>query len=697
MQPPFAQVETPSPSPVGMERPVRSFKSFIRTVPPNPTATQKPLPLTPSPILDFPFSQRNSTPSPPASLTGSSGATSWKPPADWYESLVTPPIPSRRILSPLLPELSPAARAMEQNSSLSNSPPPSAQLWSIHELPNENTNLGPPRSPPRSPLPTPPTSARKLNEAHLFLNREGDNDSPSAINKYFLDTNLRHNTPSPANSVHTSITSDASTKEKAFASLGIDSPTQQTAIPGDGPYGAESILSVKSPRTDRRYLRGKRLRVLNKGSPLVDDNWEDTEMDEKTRQLSFSQDYHDLLADQYQETHIRAEEVAGSRGIYQVHKAQYDEPKSTLPLKDYELVPRPLSWNKGSGNSVPRLPSRNPSRNYSQNSSRNTTPDTYMEPSSDLLQGKVHKRIASWVPHRLSVASRRQSLPHEIDDSFRQKPKPLAQRKLSEPVPSKVTRDDLRFSRFFPSSKPLNFGRKNKQAKHPEGAKTPFQFTPRKSSTPLLRLPGGLAVVRHSRSPVAKFDAASVKFPSPVSDHAPGGYKPTSQYSPLSNLDNRSSFHSRSSHSPAVSDIPVRNNSRTSRVSAYSHHYGNSSPIHPLSREATRGTFMTPIPPPPPHPSLSPFTPPLSPEAWKRFNPPSEYEDRHLKSGLIEKAKQARRKHSRDVRQERLKKSIRVVGPTDPGVLPGHIREEVPVNFDGEPRRLPGYMVGGRI
>jgi len=66
-----------------------------------------------------------------------------------------------------------------------------------------------------------------------------------------------------------------------------------------------------------------------------------------------------------------------------------------------------------------------------------------------------------------------------------------------------------------------------------------------------------------------------------------------------------------------------------------------------------------------------------------------------FKTNIIEKAKEARRRHYKQARQERLKQSIKVLGPTDPGVVAyvgGRISEDSNVD-----ERSPGYMAGARL
>ncbi|KAF2682616.1 hypothetical protein K458DRAFT_405383 [Lentithecium fluviatile CBS 122367] len=605
--PPLAtsQANKSSSSLEGMERPIRSFKSSIKTVPPHPQTTQKPLPPTPPLKSETPSKKKKSTPSPPASNASSasparsSSVTFWKAPADWYESLLAPPILLNRSLAPLLPEPSPTPADMDLTSWFDNNPPPSAPLPAIYERRKGNADLGPPGSPPKSPLPAPSKNNGKLDEKTAPPKRDSGQFSPSAL-KTFFDSDLRHHTFSPTNSARTSITSNASTKEKAFASLGIGSPQQQSVTFEQRPYDPESALPIERTRADRQYLRGKKLQALNKGNTLVDDSWEGTEMDDKMRQLSFSQDYHDLLADQYQEMNFQTEEVLRTRGAHQVYEAQFEERRPKPPPKDQELIPRPLSWQKGSKSSTARIPSRNPSGNFS----RNESPVAVTPEHS--LQEKVQKWINSWVPRRLSVDPRRQS---------------------------------------------------------------------------------GLAVIRHSPSPAPRSGTGSMQPPSPTLDHAPSSSQPGSNSadSPVSNAeDHRSSLNSRHSDSPVAPGIAIRTAYRTSTAStsSCSRHSATSRDSHPLSQELhVLYTPRTPPAPPPP-PPLKSRSPPLSPKAWNRLrsrdaddeHDRSQHQHHQFSAGFINKAKQARRKHSKDQRQKRLKRSIRVLGPTDPGVVAGYVR-----------------------
>ncbi|KAJ4287258.1 hypothetical protein N0V90_012656 [Kalmusia sp. IMI 367209] len=459
---------------------------------------------------------------------------------------------------------------------------------------------------------------------------------------------------------------------KAFASLGIDLPQQKDSISENKYFGSETSLPERT-RPDRYHLREKKHRALNKGSPLDNDSWEDEDMDDKTRELSFSQDYHDLLADQYQEMNVQAEEVLSSGGAHQVYEAQFEELRPKVPPKDHHARSLPFSRQNCSGQSTPR----------SQSSDRAT------EQSSGSGQKNRHKRISSWVPHRLSVAPRRTAHTESSWDEYSDR----EHRKLDQTPDSEVDEvptDDLPFSMFFPPSLAIKFGFKHKK-KTPAPKAPPLTASPSQATTPLMRLPGGFAVVRRTPSSAPKSDAISDK--SPSSEHARGSSQLGSDYSPRTNSDHRSSFASRQSQSPVAPGMAIRNTFRTSGGSSYSQ---QSSSSHPLAQEMSQPTSSPTLPPAPLPPTSS--SPPLSPDAWNSLKSRDGGEHRHhrYKPNFIEKAREARKRHNKEARQDRLKKSIKVLGPTDPRVVSGYVKPERRIS-EGDSDlegRLPGYMIG---
>jgi hypothetical protein len=644
----FKHKNTSSTSLEGMERPVRSFKSFVQTAPPHPTETDKALPLT-----SAPWNRVNSdverTPTPPsadlplASRERSSSIPTWDAPAEWYNDGAScksthttpspPPTSAPRTFSQLLPEPSPNLLDMvEPTAWLTPTSPLASRLLPIYERASTNLDLGPPGSPPRSPLPAPPPFKTRFIENILPPEHRSTDSSPGR--KAFA-TDCAHE-----------LSRSGSNKEKAYASLGLDSPF---------PNNSQELETNQRgrKRADRQYLRGKKLHALYKGSPLVDDSWEDEDMDDKTRKLSFSQDYHDLLADQYQEMNVRVQEALSTGGVQQVHGAQLTESIRSGISIDHENIPRPLSWRKGSGRSTPR----------SQSQDRNG------EQLSSPRKKSKHTRMSSLIPHRLGSSE-------------------SSQEELSKRTPGsdaeKLQDNEFRFSRFFPSTRPMKFGKKQRKT---EIAKAPSAPSSSPQPSPPIHLPGGLAVARtHSPSPVPQSDILSDK--SPTSTHTRRSSQFGSDYSPTAS-NPRSSYNS--NNSPFTANIPIamRSAYRTSGGSSYSH---RSSAYHPI-------TFLPPPPPPPPPimPSSPPRSPLVSPEMLNRLRDEKRIaEHRHIPN-FFEKAKEARRRRLTGARQDKLKRSIKVLGPTDPGVAQaGYVKSE-----DMFERRdsdlegsLPGYMIG---
>lgn len=662
----FKQRNTSSTSLEGMERPVRSFKSFVQTTPPNPSETDKALPLTPAP-----WNRANSggerIPTLPSaglqlSLRGrNSSIASWKVPAEWYNDSassksthttpspsLTPPTSAPRTFSPLLPEPSPGLLGMAEPTAWLNFASPSAsRLLPIYERAVATSDLGPPGSPPRSPLPaTPPLNRRSIENV---IPPEHRRASSSPCKDAVTNDQVQE------------ISRTGSNKEKAYASLGLDSPLPNSSSE------SESSQRGGRKRADWQYLRGKKLRALYKGSPLHDDSWEDEDMDDKTRELSFSQDYHDLLADQYQEMNVRVQEVLSTGGVQQVHEAQLAESMHTALPYDRDIFPRPLSWRKSWGTSTPRSQSHNRTG----------------EQSSSPGKGKKsrHKKISSLIPHRLSNSGTRK------EELSKKDCRPSDSKRTPESEADKVQDDDLRFSRFFPSSRPIIFGKKQRKTAAAKASSVP---SPPSQPNPPIRLPGGLATVRNqSPSTVPISDVLSDK--SPSSTHRRGSSQYGSDYSPTTS-NPRSSYNSNNSPSTATIPIAMRSAYRTSGGSSYSQ---RSSTGHPIAQE------VAPPPPPPPPPTMPPSphqSPPPSPSTLNRSRGENKIVEHRHRPNFIAKAREARRRRLTEARQDKLKRSIKVLGPTDPGVAQaGYVKSEDRFErSDGDLEgRLPGYRIGG--
>jgi hypothetical protein len=217
----------------GMERPVRSFQSFIRKVPPNPSAkNDKPLPPTPS---------TSNSQSPPPVLPPpipTSPESAWKAPTEWEWDNPSPPsqvlttsIFTARNYSPLIPNPSPGLSSMQTESSswpFETSASHNSRLHSIRERS---------KSRPSTPLRNPSRPSHiyiPLTETNSALIISSPHDSPSGaapLPGIEVTTAL----PDSPVELHPSSDfayqiSDASTKAKVYASLGIGSPRNPRVV-----------------------------------------------------------------------------------------------------------------------------------------------------------------------------------------------------------------------------------------------------------------------------------------------------------------------------------------------------------------------------------------------------------------------------------------------------------------------------------
>jgi hypothetical protein len=80
---------------------------------------------------------------------------------------------------------------------------------------------------------------------------------------------------------------------------------------------------------------------------------------------------------------------------------------------------------------------------------------------------------------------------------------------------------------------------------------------------------------------------------------------------------------------------------------------------------------------------------------WRKFR---GTDDEWHKLGFLEKAKEIRRRRARDTRRDKLKKSIKILGPTDPWVVQqpysGGGTDHTDWVGGGNWGRKPGYLVG---
>ncbi|KAF2186979.1 hypothetical protein K469DRAFT_686196 [Zopfia rhizophila CBS 207.26] len=657
----------------GMERPVRSFKSFIRSVPPNPT-NNKPLPPVPS-------KEKSSPQSMPSASASSSPetASSINPriaPVEWFnsdpssmDSSQSAMIYSHRTYCPLLPEPSPDITEPSMEFRLvppGTNPSQKPRLMPIYE--RRQSDLGPPGTPPKSPLPTPPIPKAGPDQLESRRSPRPTNISPvgggghtQPINTSYAEQNSVRESPHPTSATSTaSRISQTPTQEKARASLGLGSPVEQPTPLRKQPW------------------------AMARSSPLAEDTWEDEDVDDKTRQLSFAQDYHDLLIDQYRGMGVRPEEKL-KQGLATKRNAnglEHHKPEGRDRPNDHELFPQSLSWRQSANGPPPRSASKG-RKKYSA---------TEAKASHNAKSDKTSRNVPSWVPRRLGATSKRdrsgstQTEPLSTNENHQDRSNSPTARsdiltqgsgKRGQKGDSRVDRilnKDLRFPTFYPRSKPLRFREKTARSdEEKEELEPPLPKSPPKSSDPILHLPGGLAIVTSSPSPAAEPESKTATEPPKATDRPKSGPNVGScdaseagNSPPSNSSDHRSSYNSLYSNPPTSrAQGGVRsalNKFRISKDSSHSPQYSSSSRL--LAQES------------PQSPTASSF--------YHHSSSKDEGEER--RPGFLEKAREARRKHNREVRQEKLKKSIRVLGPTDPSVVGAYVKKE------GDHGRVPGYM-----
>ncbi|KAH7076529.1 hypothetical protein BKA63DRAFT_411439 [Paraphoma chrysanthemicola] len=603
-----------------MERPVRSFKSFIRTAPPNPGAHDhdKPLPPTPTSPTDAQSMTR-------APFNPSGSITSWRPPAAWDDSSTmnaepqSPHIFSTRIYAPLLPEPSPGVFDMLE------------------------------------PMPWPYSVAVTH---HSPLEPIEEKDSPSLPPRH-PSRALRFQKPSTL--------SDTGLATSAKAKSPLTSPTVDTLKP----YSVAPVAMHSDPS-----LRGKMPNTLNHHHPILEDQAEVTELGEKLEKLSISQEYHNVLADQYHESNIDT-----AHHPIQMDKSRKAAGNRHTPLaKNHEMVPRPLSWKKDWDGS-----------SHGSTEVRRFETDIH---TSD--RKKRHRRLSSWAPmHKVAHAHKQLRLHHDESPRSPSEPSVPSRERNFGSDESRSPRD-FHLIDFVPKVK--GFKSKTKRARTarnravgsgspsiPFQPTPPLTYSPLEQPTPLLRLPGGLAIVRQITTPTHQSQPTSFLNISPVEDpqsDPPDEFPGFEMCTPERRL---SSLYSQGSHSPVAPAIAVNKRLRTS--------FG--SPDSPQSRSDTPSPVTSPLaheielprtPPPAPKSSRVPSSPPPSSPLSNSIQPWRSHkrkdsatgEDivhkRAMHVGIFDKARDARdawKRHQKDIKHEKLKASIRIVGPTDPFTTPG--------------------------
>lgn len=483
--------------------------------------------------------------------------------------------------------------------------------------------------------------------------------------------------------------SDSMMKKKAFAQLGIPPAGKQAGLqPSADPsrsfeagHGNEAVLS----------MHGKKPQQLSQGGLKLEEESESEDSSEKSQQLSVSQDYHNVLADQYHEAHLHESSTqTGSTGKNRM-ASPFLMKSSIVPSKGAELMPQPLSWKK------------DPNRTSPANSRSDINAD--VTPGSQGVR-RIHRKMTAWVPfHRHTHSYRRSSLEEEQARSASDSAH-ATRREISGVEKFRLLNKEMLLSKIVPQVK-----RSNNTGENPAGKNSattlPTDPFPMEQSRPLFRLPGGLAIVRQPPTTMPKSRDNSFSGPSTVLNMPQtGSYAGFSESDIVPAPRRPSSLYSQQSESPVAPAISVRGRLHSSIAfppSPQSRSSTSSPPTSPLAHEIEAP--RTPPPIPAQHiPRAAPTLSTWSQQDDDRTDSANEDEPqrRRLHMGILDKARDARdswKRHQRDTKHTKLKQSIRVLGPTDPGVSEAYVRRQGGDSGLGDARagRLPGYMDGGLI
>ena len=547
-----------------MDRTVGSFKSFIRTVPPNPSTLSDVSPLTPGSQTLYPLIM----PSPLKQLDTDVNFTPWIAPTEWDSIPPAQPVPvsATRECSPLIPEPSPSIGSIRTES----------WSWSAETSDFKPAPLRPVRqySDPASNQPT-----REL--------------SRSSSHGKALDTLISPTFSTPCADVIYQ-TSNDSRRAKAYVSLGIMWPRETKT-------GCEYWSATPDEDSTTRIspaLRGKKLPPLYRASPLLDDECEDEELSDKLLLLGFSQDYHGVLADQYYEcralrprSSVRNVTSTGLSmcGCIPIPKFRSRTYKS---MSEQPAGRKTSNVRRKSKKRSLWTPLQHVDREDQQPSVDEETPPRFTKGSTT-----SHQKSVSVVPFQAKGQGTNKSRARSIEHTETEKPSHISQRTASDSS-----------SQGYRSV--------------------------------LFRLPRGFALVRLSSATTSHSEATN-------------------------SCDALPSEHERQKSS-AVSDYPWRRSSW----------YNSSPPTSPTALE-----FPPPLPvyasqiPRSQSVGSSPY---LASKTWveeaHEERLPDEEGNRNS-NGLVKRARDVRdtwRRHQRDTRQDKLKRSIRVVGLVDPTLAAGY-------------------------
>ena len=660
----------------GMERPVRSFKSFIRITPPR-ASSDKPLPplpvyAQPAASTDSPSSSINYLPSP------RSGYSLWEPPSTWdtdesYQAPSSSPFTIREY-SPLLPEPPEDIAAMQAD----------LDLWQQGNRPFQQTPLDPIRE--RTVI-APEIPAR--NPSRLSFRRDSRDTLPTISSRYSFSIHneklqeegyeralgepFDSNLPSPVDII--SALSDATTQSKASNLLATGTSSNQ------GMTWSRQHQRSYSDNGTYQGQQGNTLTQSGREGNVPGGNFSDLENIEdraRSQALSFAQDYHAILP---------------GPCFNDGDRSPQDEPPE-VPLKDQDITPRPLTWSKVS---TPSPPADYPQRLKSP----------HITPSSSSGGVRSMRKMSSWVSHQLKkvshVGHRQRSASEPGMAVYSQLPEPEIERDLHY---------EARLANVFQNSKAMisrPFLRHQSEPKKPLVISNPIPHpdpydhtndcvstAPFELTTTVLRLPGGLAVVRPTprstpqpqttASPTSSLsDLSWPEFPvsSPFRvDFSRRGSWQSARSLPQTRSSSLFGLHG-SSPVPWASSAPRSYSHSTVDLGTAAQDGTTPSGAHTTRRRS--------------HNIGSPLAALPSSPRMERLPAEASCEgDRKLSLfGRAKHVREAWKNHQKEVKKEKMKQSIRLVGPADAMDIAGYIKCAIDGRSSGDSGVAERWLAGG--
>lgn len=352
-------------------------------------------------------------------------------------------------------------------------------------------------------------------------------------------------------------------------------------------------------------------------------------------------------------------------------------------VRDPELIPRPLSWQKASSGEQHSNENGNGVIEKTNEQTASRRESLFKMRLS--LANKVLKQESPSGDFRIPLPQRQETI---SSASVKSGKSGIGVRKPSRRQPANPNH---RFSAFYPRAKPLTSAKKQNKKGRQKAAYVPplplvlpttLASSPR-TAEPAPQPPFALQEPQISLTSILQASSNPLHSSSYPASMERGARTPLPLPSPT---HSHSHSHSRKTSLPTIPKALANAHTAYGKLRAslgslstpsHVHSTTPPSPQRPLFvHECPTGPARadpTPLPPPQPQPQLS---------SWRMAHPDADAgaDAGERKPGFLAKALEARRRRSREVRLLKLKRSIRVLGPTDPRGVE---------RFEG---RRPGYL-----